>query len=366
MISNSTWVIIDCLLFLYILYLSSIGAKYSPNKGIIPYDGTYYKSIILICLVVFCLYNKTEGDYFHYKELLTETLSTKYPDNHLEWPYLTLIRYIGNNYFLFRLCIWGSGILIIYRLLKINNLANDWGLFCITLIPLISIAYVRACVGIGLFYLGYTYLLKRNFKYIILGICLIIVSTFFHKSIILLLLIGLIIPVVKISQKTLLILIILFPIAVKLLYWGFGDLLLGWGNLTAIKYFNNTNMDYGLGSKIQIYLFVVALIIFLAEYLKKSTKQYKTMSPIENVYLKFIIILFYISFLLSSFEYGVYDLITRVREMAYIPLGLLFASYQQRYKVLSKRVICSLLLFFLSDMSYFLYMFYLKSIGSGI
>jgi len=368
--TNCIWVIIDLVVFIYILYLSCLGAKYKTCngnfKGIIPYYGNNYKSIILILILFFCLFNKTEGDYFHYQEILPEILSTKYPDSHLEWPYLRLIYAIGNNYFLFRLCIWGTGLYVIYQIFRLNNLNNDWGLFCFTLIALIAIAYVRACVGIGLFYLGYTLILEKRLKKIILGCVIIVLSYFFHKSILLLIALGFIIPFVKINFKTIIAIVISFPFVLSLLYLSLGDFIILWGDMSAVRYFNNENIGYGLGSIIQISLIILSVVFFLFCYLKDALKYKIPLTKNEKAYLKFCIALFYISFLLLSFEYGVSDLATRVREMAYIPFCFLVASYPIKYKIIPRKICLCLLFFFLSDVSYFSYMFYLKSIGSGI
>ena len=365
MLNITIWVLIDFLFFLVLLCFTSSGFRYRKNGVKIDLKSNN-RALILILILLFCIYNKTEGDYFHYKELLNEINSTEYPESHLEAPYIILIKIIGNNYLLFRTIVWGSALSIIWILLKSNNIDNDWGWLCFVIFALIAFAYVRASIGISLYYLGYFTILRYGIKNIIVGLLLIIFSLVFHKSIVLLLVIGCVIPFFRLKLKTIVFLTLAFPLFLSLIYNLIGDFLIALGRADAIKYMNNENTGYGIGMNIQLYFILISIICILLSYFINRNKLSIELSRQETSCLKFVILLFYISLLMLSFQYGVYDLVTRVREMSYIPLAIYFALYTKKFRFVPKMMILGMIMFLLSDFAYFAYMYYLKLIGSGI
>lgn len=364
MLANNIWVVLDFVLFLALL-CGCINNAIITRKGILLYSGVERNTTIILGILLFCIYNKTEGDYFHYKGLV-EMLSA-YPNSrtHLEYPYRWLISILGNNYFLFRLSVWGLAFLFLLKILSLNKLKNNIGLFSFILIGLIAFAYVRASVGITMFYLGYTLLYKEDRKFfdVFGGVILIGTSYFFHSSIVLLIVIAVGLFIVRMNKYTIILSFLALPFIVALLNAQISSF---FSENTDVEYFAKKNLGLGIAAKFQLILFLTGVGLYSWSWYRQNRRNKKKVPMLQRKYLAFVFVLFYISMTLSFIDNGVSDLITRSREMAYVPLALLVGYSIEQNGVILPRMRLGLLLIMMSDFCYFVYMFYLKSIGSGI
>lgn len=154
------------------------------NKSIeLRKNNLFWFIFLLLCL--YCLYS---GDWLHYREKLE--FYEIYGDSGLEQIYNIILFYIGNNYLLFRLIVWGTAIFFLkllferisvnyYRLLGFYAI---WGM--------LFFAYARVSLGLSLFFYGYSFLVKPiNKRYIgyFWGLLCLILGIVCHKSILLLL-----------------------------------------------------------------------------------------------------------------------------------------------------------------------------------
>lgn len=185
--SNELWVIADAILFFLMLLPFLNAAKWGKESKYIRF--TFSKSwvnFLWIGCLLFCLYNKTEGDYFHYQKYLEEINSSRFKEPTFEAPYMFLASIVGNNYFLFRLAIWGGTILIFRKLLKITKLENSLTIFIFILFTLIAFAYGRVALALSVFYLGFVYYYQaiqyRRYFEISIGVLLIGISFFLNKD----------------------------------------------------------------------------------------------------------------------------------------------------------------------------------------
>lgn len=364
--SVTIWVLIDFLFFLILLYLNSSRFKYRKT-GVRLDLRSKYRELILILILLFCIYNKTEGDYFHYKEILEEETSSSIHNSHLEIPYKFIISLIGNNYFLFRFIIWGASLFFISRIfsvLKINN-NNSW--FCFIVFSLIAFAYVRASMGITLFYLGYTICLyKKEIITKILGLSLLILSLLFHKSIIFLLAVGIIAPLIRFNRITIFFSLIAFPFIVRFLNGSILSIFFAFQDLKGIGYLTQESVGMGLAGNIRLVFIITGVVLSLYPFYHLKKKGYIPILKTDRIYFNFIYLLFYGSFILMFFSFGMVEFVSRIREMAYIPLTILVSNNINKLMFIPRKVFLGILIVLLGDFYYFAYMYYLKTLGLGI
>lgn len=140
----------------------------------------------IICIFLFCLFSFWGTDWFHYQEIFLQIKEYSKTSTNIEFIYIYLIKNICPNYIVFRLIIWGTGLLLIHLTisrLKINA-PLTWFFFGTIFIPLY--AYARVSLAIAIMIYG-AILLCRPFEHhriisYTLGFFLICISYFFHKS----------------------------------------------------------------------------------------------------------------------------------------------------------------------------------------
>lgn len=174
------------------------------------------KTVVLysaIGCILFCLFDYCDGDFFHYKEHFGNI--KKGYDSPFEMIYNWIIS-ISWNYYFFRFIVWGTSIWIVkltVQRLRIND-SNFWYLFVIY--SLLLFAYARVSLALALSTFGFVIILtakpKRVFEYCF-GLSLIVFSAFFHKSILIVLLL---IPLsfLKLGRKSIIIGVCLLPLLI--------------------------------------------------------------------------------------------------------------------------------------------------------
>ena len=120
-------------------------------------DNYRTRTVILFCgLLLFALTSFVGADFFHYYEFMYEYRGQVFGDQEigLEAFYQYLISFIDGNYFLFRLVVWGSSlVLITYATRKFE--ANIYHtLFLILAGFIITFSYARATLAMAVFSVG--------------------------------------------------------------------------------------------------------------------------------------------------------------------------------------------------------------------
>lgn len=188
---------------------------------IFVYRTEYYRAtnrkgkydLIGIITILFCTFAFSTADTYHY-EVLYNNMTLYNTCLHVEDFYFWLLSILPNNFYIWRLAIWGTATLIYIKVCKINNLDNRIVGLIFPLILLQQFAVTRGCLGITLFLLGASILIKRkqpNKTSYLLSVCAIVASLFLHKSLPLFIAIATL-ALVPLNKKTFIILIILFPI----------------------------------------------------------------------------------------------------------------------------------------------------------
>ena len=367
MIPNTIWVIIDFALFIWIVCLESKKFVFTNKLYLYPRISKINTNLIYVLILIFCIYNKTGGDYFHYQNILLEITSTKYPISHMEYPYVFIVKLIGNNNFIFRFLIWSIALTFVYVSLSICHVNNKWGLFCFTIIVLISFASGRVALAYSMFYCGYLITIEKHGILLkSLGVCLIILSFFFHKSILLLLLIGIVVPFFRVNTRFIIITLLVLPL-ISIAIDNYAQIiLLGFADMDGINYFTKENEDFGLASKLSMFIRLTGVILSMFGVNKLYRSNNLKIKIIDKVLFSFSYILLYISFILMSINFGANSVSGRIRELSYFPFSIVICSAFNYDNKLSKLVTIGLILIFISDIYYFLYMYYLKTLGLGI
>lgn len=238
--SNELWVIADAVLFLLML-LPFLGAvKWGKGGKCIHFVfSKSWVNLLWIGCLLFCLYNKTEGDYFHYQEYLKEINSSRIKEPVFEAPYMFLASIVGDNYFLFRLLIWGGALLVFRRILKIVGLENSMTVSIFILFTLIAFAYGRVAFALSVFYLGFVcyYLGMQycNSLKLFAGILLIAISFFFHKSAFFLIVLYLSLLLFRLSKLRMILLVLAIPIGVYAVNISLGEILTVQSSLSQVS-----------------------------------------------------------------------------------------------------------------------------------
>jgi hypothetical protein len=322
-------------------------------------NGCIYKTYIFF-LLFFCLFDKTSGDYFHYQEIVENIYSSRDYSTHLEFIYVWIIRLVGGNYFLFRLLIWGTAILLYYKMidrLKLDKLLSIWSFI---IISLVNFSYPRVSLGLIILFLGCTYLLNKSILNKILGILLVVFSIFFHKTIYLILPI-LILSFFSLKKWMIICLIILLPVMSFILNHLI-LLLIPYMSVTEFNYLNIEKESLGIAAIINKVLFYIPLSYILIDSVKSI---YKIESRECLYFLRLSIYILLFSILLFALPFGSNYIFERIGLMALIPISIVFA-YKLQYEKKSFMTILVLILLIMSNFYNLFYMYYLKKIGLGI
>ena len=367
--SNSLWVLAELIIFIIFLVPLLTHIKYKRNIGwkIVPLRIKQHYSIYIIFLLLFCIFDKSGGDFFHYKELVADLYSSPGLPTGLEDIYVWLISKIGYSYYLFRLIVWGSALFVLTRILnhlQINNILSIWSFM---LFALVDFSYARVSLGLVLCFYGFILLYEnKNNLSLLYGLILITASLFFHKTIIILTLLCLVSIFIKISKRTALVAVILFPVLVYLMNYYVPDLFyyIEAGSSEA-RYLSAENEGKGLAAKLLDYLKFIPIIILLSLTLKQINKVPNSIPKYIERLITLIIVILYTSSILSFLEFGSAAISYRIRNMIFIPVAIIEAYYLNN-KPLSVLQIIVIGIITLSNIFYFLYMYYLKTIGLGI
>lgn len=189
------WTSIYCLFF----YLYILTKNYKP--GILhPYTkpiSKHKKQVSLFLILFFVITHCMKGDFFHFMTYVHEYDFSPNAYNYGEPIYVEIGKLVDRNYFLFRCIVWGTAYLAFCwtsKRLKIPVYYSVIYLFCTYCI---TFSYARVTVAMAIYYLGFSFICeppkRKTILGLLLGIILILCSTIFHNSAIIMALMTLII-----------------------------------------------------------------------------------------------------------------------------------------------------------------------------
>ena len=178
-------------LYCFLLYCFLLLVSLRGNViGINEQESYRGRTILLSCgLLLFALTSFIGADFFHYYENMGAYKNQAFGDQErgLEAFYQYLIYFVNGDYFLFRLVVWGSSLVLIILAARKFGANIYHTLFVILAGFIITYSYARATLAMSVFFMGVVIICmavenKRKFLPIIIGSAIVACSTYFHRS----------------------------------------------------------------------------------------------------------------------------------------------------------------------------------------
>lgn len=183
--ATTTMILWCCFLYIYVIKKQYKRTLYRP----ISKDYSRLVPPSMLALFLFAVTCFTDGDFFHSIDFVQSMKSISYITDgiHYEKVYQYLAVYVGANYLLWRIVIWGSAVLLICltsKRLKLNIQLVGLLLF---IIFANDIGYSRSTLAQSIYFFGLSFLivpLKNGPRILsfIIGLGIIYLATIFHKS----------------------------------------------------------------------------------------------------------------------------------------------------------------------------------------
>lgn len=180
---SSIWTGLYCLFFyLFILILNY-------RRGVVNYgkiSATHSFRVIMLLLVCFFIITHClKGDFFHLMEKVHDYVLIEGYYNYGEAVYPIIGDFVNNNYFLFRVIVWGGSFVLFLITSKRLDIDPYNAAMMLIMAHSIAFSYARASAAMALYFFGLSFLIKpAKHKLIgfIIGILLIVASVAFHRS----------------------------------------------------------------------------------------------------------------------------------------------------------------------------------------
>ena len=322
-------------------------------------DRYSIRSFLLFCgIILFALTSFINDDFFHYYETMIEYKNGVMDSQYLgiEMPYQHIIHFIQGNYALFRLIVWGGGLLLILLSVKIFETNTYNTLFLILAGYIVIYSYARATLAMSIYTLGVIIVCvesehKFNLLKKIIGILIITLSIYFHRSMVPIVILSLFFILLPYKRKFAKISLIIFPLIVFLFSTGLqiviDDLPLisnsfaddEAGILRKIEHYEElttatSNFNGYIGLILKYSTFYIPFVI-IANRFRTSSEMINISKRGLFLYLiTYIIIAAATSMLFLGISNSV--LFYRYLFMSFIPLSILI-SYMRKYKMLERR-----------------------------
>ena len=335
-----------------------------------------YASISL--LLLFLIYSITPtytGDFWGYKPLV-ENFDPKLGTWHLEEVYQGLLRLIGPNYLLFRVVVWGTAeFLFILTCLRfrLNPYKALLLLFCLFVTKFV---YARVSLAMAVYFLGVSFfcypIKNKKAISIIIGIFIIVLSLFFHRSMIVVLLLTPIICI-PLSKNGVALIILILPLLTFLLR----NLLIEYSYLFVeeervsdmVTY--SSTKDFGEYAMKTNLLFWWNCLPFFTTFFVIS--KYVISNKIKSVLNKSSVLLYRLVFGITIFSYCCYfirpenpTLFYRYLYMTMIPLVIILAELRKNKIIKQKTFVILAIIGLTPELATFFYRVFIKFTPIGI
>lgn len=323
-------------LYCFLLYLIIVFVNYySYDKGL---RSNRQHGFLLFGIVLFAVTSWIPGDWFHYQA----SMKFMFVEARSEVIYLYLRRFLNYNYLLFRIVVWGLAAVLNTLAFKRLSLNIHNALFILFACFALLFSYARASLAMAVFYLGYSFVCKykefdNKIKFIVIGYGILLLSQFFHRSMIVLTAFSLV-AFVPIKRKTIPLIII---IAAGVFYVGVAYL----NEIVAMDMFTDEGIagrlesaDLEMEKKMNIQLVAryasiyVPLFFITLSFFRKTTRRVLPDSMINMYKLTVVVVSFALSMNIA-FSNDVFYY--RTLYMAVVPICVLL-SYLYSHKLLKK------------------------------
>ncbi|MBR4952419.1 MAG: EpsG family protein [Alistipes sp.] len=305
-------------------------------------------------ILIFVLYAFWDTDYFSFRYIFHTSLEG-FRDPF--YYYISLISF--NSYTIFRLLIWGTGLLLFHKTAKRFNLRSNYTAYIFVIFFLLTFSYARVSLGMALYFYGLSYLLKPNqqnqFGSFVWGLIFIGCSYWGHRSMLALILLT---PIafINLNKRNLITILVIGTLASGLAATLLSDIITGTLKLdtdfggageAAEQYANiEVEIEYNWKFTLMRYLRFASFYIAIAYAVWKSvfTKYNKVISnEIKRLILiSLCIMIFAVSFMVLP-SWGAEIIGYRYLYMLGIPVCLIL-SYFGSKNIASPRTIQMLLI----------------------
>ncbi|MGM9842626.1 MAG: EpsG family protein [Muribaculaceae bacterium] len=311
-------------------------------------------------VTIFCVFALGEWDTYYYHGLYDKMvfLDRKY---HVEDFYFWLIRTIPFSYYLWRLAVWGSAVVLMAWTFKLNKLNNECVAFLFVLILLQQFSFTRASLGVAMLLFAVSLFLNaktESMYYYVFAIAGCIASYFLHKSMPLFLLMS-ILALCPINKTTFWALVIAFPI-LRMVIIPFVMDFIASGYLSekttefAESYLDREKIVLNFKGLIQSVIkyapLYITFFILIKEYIFKKI----FLPPNIRLFFHLAFILFYISSLFLGQETSNF-VTSRTEHVMFFPLTIVMAYYMTTTYKRTRSLKFALFMFALSTAYYYAY-----------
>lgn len=334
--------ILWCIL-LYIIFERIWCSEYI-NNNISLYKNKVFSSIyfwlLLFALTCFC-----NGDFYHMIEGIQsfDSSSKISKDLALEVSYQWLAFFLGGNYLLWRMVVWGAAISIIGYTAKRLGIQPQITHYLVFTLYLIEYSYARSTLAQSIYFLGLSYLISPNIKLgrianWIIAIVFMSISINFHRSMYILIAITPIIIAPRMSGKKNIFLYLFYIVAICILTF-YGSSLIWELDISTISNdemverkfirYSEKDISIGIAKELLQYItyfrdFVLVVSLILMSKYEKSVLSKK----ISDKLLKIILGIMALGYSLSLVGDEFYTVSYRTLVMAFIPTCLLLGFNQ--------------------------------------
>ena len=149
---------------------------------------------MLILTILFVTFGCVGGDFLHNQVIYDMNLHSDHPI-HFEDVYVLLIKGLPSNYYVWRFCVWGMAAYLLFKILDEIKSDLDFSFFVFTLMLLNHFPNLRQTLGFMMMFYGYVLTFRSAEdampQKLIMGIILLILSTFFHSTILVFIILSL-------------------------------------------------------------------------------------------------------------------------------------------------------------------------------
>ena len=211
------WIVMLLLGYLEMRKYDKLYDEFDPEaeEGYLFYKPRSFWYRMLVFTILFCTFGCVGGDFLHNQVIYDLNVQSDHPI-HFENIYVLLIKGLPTNDYLWRFCVWGLAAFLLFKILDEIKSDLDFSFFVFTLMLLNHFPNLRQTLGFMMMFYGYVLLFRSAEdampQKLVMGIILLIISTFFHSTIFVFIILTLLlfIPGTK-SLAMIIVSIIAFP-----------------------------------------------------------------------------------------------------------------------------------------------------------
>lgn len=320
-----------------LLFFLIVGTYWKKGTSLLHSYKSKGSKVLFVMIALFAVTSWYTGDFFGYMKNL-QNYYIGIENFHLEKVYEYIILFSGKNYILFRIIVWGGALACYFFTARLYKLNTTLSLYFMFLLFVTIFSYARASLAMAIYFMGISLFYKglntKKWIMVVSGITIILISYFFHKSMLAVIIIT---PVyfVTITRKNLFIIVLVIAIlgfTVDLLSKSFLNYLLDIGDQELVDKLEVLQDNVEDRSNINATLFgwipliwqyvpfyLTFLFVSMSYFKKERSKYLKSMKGLYNI--TFSLIIF--STVILVFSSKNILLFYRYLYMTFIPLSLL-------------------------------------------